>query len=388
MQEVVIVSAVRTPIGKFNGAFADISPVELGTLTTIEALKRSGISPDEVDQVILGNVLQAGLGQNIARQILVHAGISFTKPAMTINEVCGSGLKAVILGKQAIQLGESDVVVVGGVESMSQAPYLLPRALKDEAIEENLIDSMIHDGLTDIFTKKHMGITAENVAEKYHISREAQDRFALESQMKAAEATRSGKFANEIVPVVLKDGTVLAHDEGIRGNSTLEKLSTLRTVFKENGTVTAGNASTINDGASVLILMSKEKADNENIPYLAVLGSYVEIGNEPDYMGYAPYYAIKNLLKKTGKTVSDIDLYEINEAFASQSLAVMQDLNLPHERTNIHGGAIALGHPIGASGARILTSLVHQLNDYDKQTGIASLCVGGGIGLALMIHRD
>ncbi|WEG73666.1 acetyl-CoA C-acetyltransferase [Vagococcus intermedius] len=388
MREVVIVGAARTPIGKFKGAFKDTSAVALGTIAVKEALQRADLSPTKVDQVILGNVLQAGNGQNPARQVAIHAGIPQTTPAMTINEVCGSGLKTVILGKQAIQLGISDTVVVGGIENMSQSPLLHHRMGKDQAFDENLlVDSMILDGLTDAFSHQHMGTTAEAVAEKYQISREDQDTYANKSQLKAYHAQQAGYFDEEIVAVTTPDGLVVTQDEGIRGSSTLEKLATLKTVFQKDGSVTAGNASTINDGASALVLMAKEVAEKRGIPYQAIVGEYTEIGNDPNYMGYAPYYAIKDLLAKMTLKTTDIDLFEINEAFASQSLAIVKDLDLPPERVNINGGAIALGHPLGASGARILTTLLYSLEREHKKQGIASLCVGGGIGLALAISR-
>lgn len=387
MREVVILSATRTPIGKFKGAFNEVSAVTLGTVAAESAIKAAHIKPEDVQQVILGNVLQAGNGQNPARQVAIHAGVPETSPAMTINEVCGSGLKAVILGAQAIQLSQVDTVIVGGIENMSQSPLLYQRAHNDDQFDEaKLVDSMINDGLTDAFNQKHMGITAELVADKYHISREEQDNYANQSQHRAATAQAAGLFKNEIAPVQTSEG-LITEDQGIRPNSSVEKLSTLNAAFKKDGSVTAGNSSTLNDGASAIVLMAKEVAEAKGLSYLATVGQYSEIGNNPDYMGYAPYYAIKELLNKTNKTVTDIDLFEINEAFASQSLAIVKDLNLPGEKVNPTGGAIALGHPLGASGARILTTLVHALERDNKKTGIASLCVGGGIGLALEITR-
>lgn len=388
MREVVIVSAARTPIGKFRGGLSQISAVALGTTVVKSVLERGKVAPESVDQVILGNVLQAGLGQNPARQVAIHANIPVTSPAMTINEVCGSGLKSIILGKQAIQLGVSDTIVVGGIENMSLSPMLSKRLAKEEQFDESLfVDSLFHDGLTDAFNQKLMGVTAENVADKYNISRAQQDEFANQSQMKATDAWAKGKFDAEIVPVTTPDGSVITQDEGFRSNSSVEKLNSLRTVFKEDGTVTGGNSSTINDGASALVLMAKEVAEARGIHYLATLGEYSEIGNEPDYMGYAPFYAINTLLKKINLTPNDIDLYEINEAFASQSIAVARDLEINSETINIHGGAIALGHPLGATGARIVTTLLHALIAEEKHKGIASLCVGGGIGIALEISR-
>lgn len=388
MREVVILSAARTPIGKFRGAFNQTSAVELGMAAGQAAITRAGIAPEQIQQVILGQVLQAGSGQNPARQVGLKLGVPQTAPAMTLNEVCGSGLKSVILGAQAIQLGVAKTVLVGGIENMTQAPLLHQRLGRDETIDpDSLIDSMFNDGLTDAFSQLPMGTTAEAVAEKYHISREAQDNYALGSQLKAAAAQTTGIFDKEIVPVTLSDGQVISQDQGVRGNSTLERLSQLATVFQEDGTVTAGNSSTINDGAAALVLMAKEEAEAQGLPYLATIGNYSEIGNDPSYMGYAPYYAIKQLLETMNQTVKDIDLFEINEAFASQSIAVVRDLKLDPEKVNISGGAIALGHPLGASGARILTTLLYALEREDKQQGIASLCVGGGIGLALSITR-
>lgn len=389
MREVVILSAVRTPIGKFNGAFKDTSAVELGRASVVAAITEANITADDVEQVIFGNVLQAGNGQNPARQIAVKAGIPVTSTGMTINEVCGSGLKAVILGQQAIQLGVADTIVVGGTENMSQAPYLYERSANIEDFEPaHLLDSMMSEGLTDAFSQLPMGTTAESVAEKYQITRQAQDEFADSSQQKASRAQNAGAFDKEIVPVPLPDGSILASDQGIRPDSSVEKLSTLKTIFQADGSVTAGNSSSINDGAAALVLMAKDVAEARGLSYMATLGEYCEVGNEPDYMGYAPYYAIKNLLTKLDKTVFDIDSYEINEAFASQSIAVARDLNLPLERVNPNGGAIALGHPLGASGARILVTLVHNLQRHHLKEGIASLCVGGGIGLALEVSAE
>lgn len=388
MREVVILSAARTPIGKFRGVFNQTSAVELGVAAGQAAIERSGIQSEQIQQVILGQVLQAGSGQNPARQVGLKLGVPQTSPAMTINEVCGSGLKSVILGAQAIQLGGVQTVLVGGIENMSQSPLLHQRLGRDEVVDpESLTDSMFHDGLTDAFSQLPMGSTAEAVAEKYHISRETQDQYALASQLKASAAQTAGLFDKEIIPVTLADGQIVSQDQGIRGNSTLEGLAKLATVFQADGTVTAGNASTINDGAAALVLMAKEEAEAQGLPYLATLGEYSEIGNDPTYMGYAPYYAIKELLKKMNQTVDDIDLFEINEAFASQSIAVVRDLQLDPAKVNLTGGAIALGHPLGASGARILTTLLYALEREDKDQGIASLCVGGGIGLALNITK-
>ncbi|MBC6295801.1 thiolase family protein [Listeria sp. FSL L7-1517] len=388
MNEVVIIDAARTPIGKFGGSLKDVNAVELGTTVVKGLLERTNIAPEKVDQVIFGNVLQSGLGQNVARQIAINAGIPYQVPGVTINEVCGSGLKSIMFGKQAIQLGEAEIVVVGGTENMSQAPLLLqPELVEEEFNPKNLKNSMIIDGLTDVFGDYHMGITAENVAEKFAVSREEQDAFAHNSQMKAAKAQAKNLFEDEIIPVQLADGSFFSKDETIRANSTLEKLATLKSAFKEAGTVTAGNASGINDGASAIILMSKEKAIAENIPYLATIKVTSEVGVDPAIMGYAPYYAVNEALTKGGYSIDEIDLFHLNEAFASQSVAVARDLKIPENKLNIYGGAIALGHPIGASGARIVVSLLNELKQENKETGIASLCIGGGIGIAMVVER-
>ncbi|EFS1874905.1 thiolase family protein [Listeria monocytogenes] len=388
MKEVVIIDAVRTPIGKFGGSLKDISAVDLGATALKGVLERANIAPERVDQVIFGNVLQAGLGQNVARQIAIKAGIPYKVPGVTINEVCGSGLKSVMLGRQAIQLGEADIVAVGGTENMSQAPLLLnPELVGEEINPKKLRNSMLIDGLTDVYGEYHMGITAENVAEKFSVTREEQDEFAHNSQMKAASAQEKKLFEEEIIPVKLPDGSFFEADETIRANSTLEKLATLKSVFKEGGTVTAGNASGINDGASAIILMSKEKAVAENIPYIATIKVTSEVGVDPALMGYAPYYAVNEALTKGGYSIDEIDLFHLNEAFASQSVAVARDLKIPEEKLNIYGGAIALGHPIGASGARIIASLLNELKHENKHIGVASLCVGGGIGIAIILER-
>ncbi|MCO6017064.1 acetyl-CoA acetyltransferase [Carnobacterium divergens] len=388
MKEVVIVSAVRTPIGRFGGSLKDSSAVELGKIVVENALKRANIETSDIQQVIFGNVLQAGLGQNPARQIAIHAGIPFEVPAMTINEVCGSGLKAVMLGRQAIQLGEAEVVVVGGTENMSQAPFLMENHRFGHKFgNDQVVDSMINDGLSDAFGQYHMGITAENVAEQFQVSRKEQDAFAYHSQMKAKQAEEQGFFQEEIVPVLLKNGTLMEKDETIRYDTSMEKLERLKPAFKKDGTVTAGNASGINDGASALVLMSKERAEAKGIPYLATIKATAEIGIDPAIMGYAPYYAVKEAVKKSDYSLSEIDLFQLNEAFASQSVAVVKDLKIDPAKTNIYGGAIALGHPIGASGARVLTTLLYELKQTKQQTGVASLCIGGGLGVAMVVER-
>ncbi|MFL2133419.1 acetyl-CoA C-acetyltransferase [Desemzia sp. FAM 24101] len=390
MEEVVIVSAVRTPIGSLGGQFKDTSAVQLGTVAATEVLHRSHLQPEDVDSVIFGNVLQAGLGQNPARQISIHSGIPNTIPAMTVNEMCGSGLKAVILASQAIQVGDAKVVLAGGTENMSQAPYLLKNQRFGSKLgDTNSVDSLVHDGLTDAFNQQHMGITAENVAERYHVSRKEQDQFALDSQIKTATAQENDWFKDEIVPVsvqIKRETQLISDDEYPRKETTIEKLQKLRPAFKKEGTVTAGNASGINDGAAAILLMAKTEAEKRNIPYLATIKGYSEVGTDPEIMGYAPYTAVQKVFEKTNFTKEDIDLYEFNEAFASQSIALVRDLELPTEKVNIHGGAIALGHPIGASGSRILVTLLNAMKQNNKKRGLATLCVGGGIGIAMIIE--
>lgn len=393
MEEVVIISATRTPIGKFGGSLSNITAVTLGTIATDEALKRAKITPKDVDNVIFGNVLQAGLGQNPARQIAIKSGIPYEVPAMTINEVCGSGLKSVILGAQSIMLGDADIVVAGGTENMSQAPYLTPNLRWGNKLgNATMIDSMVHDGLTDAFNKVHMGITAENIANQFGISREEQDQFSLDSQIKATKALNNGRFKDEIVPVKVSlpkgKEMIFSEDEYVRHDTTLESLQKLKPAFIQDGTVTAGNSSGINDGATALVLMKKSLAEERKLPYLGTIKGYAEAGIDPSIMGYAPYYSIKNLLNKTGSSLEDIDLFELNEAFASQSIAVIRELDLNINKVNVNGGAIALGHPIGASGARILVSLLYEMNKRGSKTGLVSLCVGGGIGISMLIENQ
>ncbi|AFM71603.1 acetyl-CoA acetyltransferase/hydroxymethylglutaryl-CoA reductase, degradative [Enterococcus hirae ATCC 9790] len=387
MKEVVIIDAARTPIGKYRGSLSSFSAVELGTIITKELLEKTGIHKENINQVIFGNVLQAGNGQNVARQISVNSGIPVQVPAMTVNEVCGSGMKAVILARQLIQLGEADLVVAGGTESMSRAP-LLQQYEAENATYEEPISSMVNDGLTDAFSNAHMGLTAEKVANEFSVTRTEQDQYALNSQKKAAQASENGVFEAEIIPVTLPDQRIMDKDEAIRGNSTLEKLGTLKTVFSENGTVTAGNASPLNDGASVLILASKEYAIKHGLPYLATIKAVSEIGIDPSIMGIAPISAIQTLLKKAEISIDQIDRFEINEAFAASSIVVNRNLKLAEEKVNVDGGAIALGHPIGASGARILTTLSYGLKRMNQQYGVASLCIGGGLGLAMLLEAN
>lgn len=391
MREVVIVSAARTPIGSFGGALSKVQAVELGVIAAKEAIKRAGISPEIIDEAYIGNILGAGLGQNVARQISVNAGIPVEKPATTINIVCGSGLRTVSLAAQLIMTGDIDVALCGGAESMSNAPYLLKENRFGAKMGDRTVyDSMILDGLTDAFNSYHMGITAENIAEQWNLSREEQDAFSAMSQNRAEEARRTGKFADEIVPVEImsrKGVTVVDTDEYIKEGVTAEKLAKLRPAFKKDGTVTAGNASGINDGAAMLVVMAKEKANELGLEYLATIRSYGTRGVDPSIMGYGPVPATKAALEKIGWGVEDLDLIEANEAFASQSLAVVKDLGLNPEKVNVNGGSIALGHPIGASGARILTTLLYEMKKRDAKKGLATLCIGGGMGTTLIVER-
>ena len=387
-EEVVIVSAVRTPIGKFGRGLRSISAVTLGSIAAQAAVTRSGLDPAMIQQTIFGTVLQAGQGQNIARQIELNVGLPETSTAMTINQVCGSSLKAIRLGQSAILMGDADAVLVGGTESMSQAPYLNHQSRWGHKFGDvTLTDSLTRDGLTDAFTHVPMGITAENVAERFNVSREAQDAFALASQQKAARAQAHEQFNDEIVPVPVGNDLII-RDEAVRPNTSLAKLATLPPAFREDGTVTAGNAAGLNDGAAAMVLMRKSAAQAAHIPYLATLTGYHENGIDPDIMGYAPVYAIQDVLDQHHLQVDDIDRYEVNEAFAAQSVAVARDLKLPSERLNVNGGSIALGHPLGASGTRIVVTLLHELIHSDSHRGLAAMCIGGGMGIALLIERD
>ncbi|MDH6363798.1 hydroxymethylglutaryl-CoA reductase [Enterococcus sp. PF1-24] len=386
-EKVVILSTARTPIGKYKGSLAEFSAVQLGAIAAESAIEKAGISADCIQQTIVGNVLSAGNGQNVARQIALNNGLPESSTAMTINEVCGSGMKALILAMQQIQLGEAQVVLAGGTESMTQAPLLQKYQASTQTYSEP-VASMFLDGLTDAFSNQLMGVTAEHLAKKYQISRSQQDQYAFTSQKKAAAARLGNKFTAEITPIKLASGEYLTQDEGFRENTSLEKLSTLKTVFKEQGSVTAGNASTVNDGAAMMILASKSYVDEHHLPYLATIEGFSEVGVDPQLMGVAPITAIQNLLAKKQLTLNEIDLFEINEAFAVASLAIEEQLQLPAEKVNIYGGAIALGHPIGASGTRIVATLISQLIQEQKTIGIASLCIGGGLGLALLIKKN
>lgn len=390
-KEVVIASAVRTAIGSFNGSLAGVTAVELGSIVIKEAVSRAGIAPQTVDEVLMGNVLQAGLGQNPARQAAVRAGLPVEVPAMTINKVCGSGLKAVNLAAQAIISGDADVVIAGGMESMSNAPYVLDKARWGYRMGHGkLTDTMISDGLWCAFNDYHMGITAENVAQQHEISREMQDRLAALSQERALRAIAEGRFREEIVPVLIpqKKGDPLAFavDEYPKQGTTFEKLSGLKTAFKKDGTVTAGNASGINDGAAALVVMSGEKARSLGIQPLARIRAYGSGGVEPAVMGMGPVPATQKALQKAGLSIQDMELIEANEAFAAQFLAVGKHFAFVEERVNVNGGAIALGHPIGASGARILVTLLHALKQQNAKIGLATLCIGGGQGVATIVE--
>ncbi|ABB13995.1 acetyl-CoA C-acetyltransferase [Carboxydothermus hydrogenoformans] len=392
MQEVVILSAVRTAIGKFGGSLKDIPAAELGAIVIKEALVRAQIPPAEVDEVIFGNVLQAGQGQNPARQAAIKAGIPVDIPAMTVNMVCGSGLRSVSLAATLIAAGEADLIVAGGMENMSAAPYAIPGARWGTRMGDGkIVDLMIKDGLWDAFYDYHMGITAENLAERYNISREEQDRFALESQRRAEKAIKEGRFRDEIVPVKLpqRKGEPLefVQDENPRFDTTLEALAKLKPAFKEGGTVTAGNASSINDGAAALVIASSKKAESLGIKPMAVIRSWGATGVDPSIMGIGPVGATRKALKRAGLTIADIDLVEANEAFAAQALAVAKELELDLSKTNVNGGAIALGHPIGASGARILVTLLHEMKKSNSRYGLATLCIGGGMGVAAIVEK-
>ncbi|WP_294035061.1 acetyl-CoA C-acetyltransferase [uncultured Moraxella sp.] len=388
---VVIVAAKRTAVGSFLGSLSSVPAPKLGSAVISDLLAETGVSPDAVSEVIMGNVLTTGVGQNPARQASIFAGLPVQTPATTVNVVCGSGLKAVQMGVQAILCGDSDIVIAGGQESMSQSPHFIHLRDGIKMGNGNLTDSMVADGLTDVYHGYHMGITAENIAERLGIDRTAQDEFALASQQKAAQAAANGKFINEISAVSVPQRTgkpiIVDRDEYIKPNTSLDGLTKLRPAFKKDGTVTAGNASGINDGAAAVMLMKQSRAEALGLPILAKIVSYSATGVEPEVMGLGPVSAVKSVLDKAGWQVDDVDLYEANEAFAAQALGVAKELNLPSERVNVNGGAIAIGHPIGASGCRILVTLVHELIQSSKSKGVATLCVGGGMGLAMAIER-
>jgi acetyl-CoA C-acetyltransferase len=388
--DVVIVSAARTPIGAFSGALSSLPAHELGKIAIVEALKRAKVEAGEVSEVVLGHVLTAGAGQNTARQAAVAAGIPTDKTAYVINQVCGSGLRTVALGYQAIRNGDSDIVVAGGQESMSLAPHCMHLRSGTKMGDTQMIDTMIRDGLWDAFNGYHMGITAENVAEKWQITREAQDKFATASQNKAEAAQKAGKFKDEIVPVTIsgrKGDVTVADDEYIKAGTNIEILAKLRPAFKKDGTVTAGNASGLNDGAAALILMSAENAAKRGLKPLARIASWATAGVDPAIMGSGPIPASRKALEKAGWKAEDLDLIEANEAFAAQACAVNKDLGWDVSKVNVNGGAIALGHPIGASGARVLVTLLHEMQKRNAKKGLATLCIGGGMGIALTVER-
>ena len=391
MNRVAIVSAKRTAIGSFGGSLKDISAAKIGGELVKQSLESINLNPNLVDEIIFGNVLQTGLGQNVARQIAVNAGIPKEKSAFVVNKVCGSGLKSVVLGVQSILLGDNDVVVCGGVENMSAAPHYTKNARFGQKLGSfELEDTIINDGLTDAFENYHMGITAENIAEQYNITREEQDEFALSSQKKAAAAIENNQFANEIAPIVIKtrrEEIIFDIDEFVRPNTTLESLAKLRPAFKKDGTVTAGNASGINDGAACVILMSETRAKELGLEVLAYIDGYASAGLDNKVMGLGPVPAMQKVLEKLSLNIEDIDLFEMNEAFAAQSIAVTRLLNLDQNKVNTRGGAISLGHPIGASGCRVLVTLVHALINDNKEKGVCSLCIGGGQGIAMVISR-
>lgn len=389
-KEIVIASACRTAIGTMGGSLKNTPVVDLGTIVIKEAINRAGIKPEDVDEVLMGCVLQAAQGQSVARQAAVYAGIPVEKPALTLNNLCGSGLKCVNLAADMIEAGDAEVLVVGGMESMTRAPYVVPNGRYGYRMGPGeFLDTMICDGLQDTFNHYHMGITAENVAEQWGITREAQDEFAANSQKKAVEAIEAGRFKDEIVPVpikVKKQEVMFDTDEHPRKGVTAEGLAKLRPAFKKDGTVTAGNASGINDGAAALVIMSAEKAEELGVKPIARYVGGASAGCDPSIMGVGPIYAVRKAFEKTGKTMDDMDLIELNEAFAAQSLAVCKDLEVPMEKCNVNGGAIALGHPVGCSGARILVSLIYELQKRGEKTGLASLCVGGGMGVAAIVE--
>ena len=389
--DVVITAALRTPIGTYKGSLKSLSADKLGALAIKEVIYKSKLKSDDIDEVIMGHVLTSGLGQNPARQASIHAGIPVSKPAHIVNQVCGSGLKSVISGYQSIKLGENKIIVAGGQENMSRAPHTIFYREDKKLNENKLVDTMVNDGLIDSFNNYHMGVTAENVADKYQISRDEQDMFALNSQEKTQDAISKNKFKNELIKLKINTDDknfIFEKDEHPRSNLSLEDLKKLKTVFKENGTVTAGNSSGINDGAAATILMSREEAEIRKIEPLAKVVSWASCGVEPSLMGLGPIPAVNMALKKAGWKIEDIDLFEINEAFAAQSIAVIRDLKIPKEIVNVNGGAIALGHPIGASGTRILVTLIHEMIRQGKSKGCATLCIGGGMGIAMCIERN
>jgi acetyl-CoA C-acetyltransferase len=392
--DAVIISGCRTPVGKFQGSLSDFSAPQLGAIVVREAVKRAGVAPTEIDECIMGNVITAGLGQNPARQAAIYGGLSSATGAMTINKVCGSGLKAVALAAQAVQTGNSSIVVAGGMESMTNAPYLLPQARKGYRLgNAQIVDSMVHDGLWDIFNNYHMGITGENVAEKYAISREDQDEFAVNSHRKALAAIKECRFKSQIIPVEIpakKKGeppTLFEKDESPREDTTIEVLRSLKPAFKKDGTVTAGNAPGVNDGAAALVVTSAQRAKELGAKPMVRIVAQATSGVDPQWVMMAPVGAVRKIWEKTGWKNEDVDLYELNEAFSVQALGVMRELGLDSNKVNVNGGAVAIGHPIGASGARVLVTLIYEMIRRDVKRGIAALCLGGGNAVAMAVER-
>lgn len=392
MEEAVIISAARTPIGKYGKALAGFKATELGSIVIGEAVSRAGLQPEDIQECIMGNVISAGLGQNPARQAAVGAGLPVEIGSFTVNAVCGSGLKAAMLASDAIKAGQYEVLAVGGMESMSNAPYLMPGARWGYKMNDQIVvDSMVHDGLWDIFNDQHMGFTGEIVAERFNVTREDSDRLSVESHIKAARATKEGRFKKEIVPVTVhsrKGDIVVETDEGIREDTSMEALAKLKPVFKKDGQVTAGNSSQLSDGGAALVVASRSWAEERGIKPMASIVAYGERGVKPEYIMEAPIPTTRHVLEKAGMTVDDIDLFEHNEAFASASCAVKKELNVADDRFNVNGGAVALGHPIGCSGARVLTSLIYALHDRNKDTGLATLCLGGGNAVTMIVRRE
>lgn len=392
MDEAVIISAVRTPIGKYGKALAGFKATELGTMVVKEAVSRAGLQPTDIQECIMGNVLGAGLGQNPARQAAIEAGLPVEIGSFTVNAVCGSGMKAAMLAADAIKAQQYEALVVGGMESMSNAPYLMPGARWGYRMnDQTVVDSMVHDGLWDIFNNQHMGFTGEIVAERFNVTREDADRLSMESHLKAAKAAKEGKFKKEILSITIhskKGDTVVDSDEGVREDTTMEGLGKLKPVFKKDGIVTAGNSSQLSDGASALVVTSRKWAEEHGCKPLASIVAYGERGVKPEYIMEAPIPTTRHVLEKAGMTIDDIDLFEHNEAFASASCAVKKDLNVPDEIFNVNGGAVALGHPIGCSGARVITTLLYALQDRNKETGLATLCLGGGNAVTMIVKRE
>ena len=389
--DVVITSALRTPIGIYRGSLKELNADKLGSICIKEVIKSSKLKGDDIDQVIMGQVLTAATGQNPARQASVNAGIPVSKPAHVVNQLCGSGLRAVASAYQSLKLKENKIIIAGGQESMSKAPHAIFYREEKKLLENKLVDTMVYDGLIDAFNNYHMGVTAENIAEKYKISREEQDLFALESQEKTQKSIREDKFKDELITFEIKDKDKIKNfekDEYPRENQSIDKLKSLKSTFKDNGTVTAGNSSGLNDGAAALVLMSREEAELRSIEPLVKIVSWATCGVDPSLMGLGPIPATNKALKMAGWEISDVDLFEINEAFAAQSIAVIRDLKIQKEVVNVNGGAIALGHPIGASGARILATLIHELIKQNTSKGCATLCIGGGMGISMCIERN